>query len=388
MKNKQGYESTALKEIGLYIHIPFCKSKCFYCDFNSFSGKEDLISLYFDALKAEIGYYSGSLKDYCIKTVFIGGGTPSYVEAKYICQLMEACRGAFNIKEDAEISIEANPGTLDAEKLSFYKSKGINRLSLGLQASQDRLLGEMGRIHSRADYSHNFNLARKAGFENINIDIIFGLPGQTLNEWNQTVSDVVKSGSEHVSCYSLRIEEETIFGQRFKNGTLLPADDELDRSMYYFAIEKLMEHERIHYEISNFAKPGYECRHNLIYWKAEEYLGIGAGAHSYLQGIRFNNVYGIERYVSAISKGQIPKENQQLIDINEKMAEFMILGLRLVAGINTEEFKERFGLNIFSVFGRKLEKLNKKQLIELDGRKIRLTPVGLDLANQAFMEFI
>jgi oxygen-independent coproporphyrinogen-3 oxidase len=388
MGNKQGHENMALKEIGLYIHIPFCKSKCFYCDFNSFSRKEDLISPYFEALKAEIDYYGDSLRDHCIKTIFIGGGTPSYVEVKYICRLMEACRRTFNIKEDAEISIEANPGTLDAEKLLLYKSKGINRLSLGLQASQDYLLREMGRIHSRTDFLHGFSLARKAGFDNINVDIIFGLPGQTLDEWSQTVLDVVKSGAEHISCYSLKIEDETIFGRRLQNGTLTPADDELDRSMYYFAIEKLTESGFIHYEISNFAKPGYECRHNLIYWKAEEYLGIGAGAHSHLRGVRFNNIYSIDEYISAVSKGKTPKENQQIIGKNEKMAEFMILALRLVAGIDTKEFKERFGLNIFNVFGRQLEKLNKKQLIELEGGTIRLTPSGLDLANQVFMEFI
>lgn len=376
------------ESIGLYIHIPFCKSKCNYCDFNSYPGKDDLIGPYFSALEKEIRFRSGKTGGHSIETVFIGGGTPSLADEGYICKLLNLCRQSFRIDSNAEISIESNPGTLSCEKLSSYRINGINRLSIGLQAWQDRLLKDLGRIHGRDDFLYNLNLASKAGFRNINVDLIFGLPGQTMNDWIETVNNVVKKEISHISCYSLKIEDGTVFGEKLRLGLLHPADDELDRRMYGYAVERLREYGFRHYEISNFSRQGFECKHNLIYWKAREYIGIGAGAHSYFDNRRFNNVYGIEEYIEAASNPESLQENGQTIDKRESMSEYMILGLRLTDGVSTADFKERYGEDLYAVFGRQIEKLVKKRLLEPEGDRIRLTSYGLDIANEVFTEFV
>lgn len=374
--------------IGLYIHIPFCKSKCYYCDFNSYASREDLIPAYIQSLKDEIRYCSQKFRDYSFKTVFIGGGTPSLLDAHLLYDILNTCRQNFRIEENAETSLESNPGTLSYEKLTAYRAVGINRLSIGLQAWQDRLLADIGRIHRLDDFLESFALAKKAGFKNINVDLIFGLPGQTINDWRESVVNAVRLGVPHLSCYSLKIEEDTVFGRRLADGNLAEVDDEMDRRMYSYTINRLEGNGFKHYEISNFAKPGFECRHNLIYWKAEEYLGLGAGAHSYIEGERYNNACSIEKYTASVSGGIFLRENVQCIDKNEAMNEFMILGLRLMDGIDAGEFKERFGEDIFEIFGSRIERLVKKQLLEKADNVIRLTTEGLDLANQVFMEFV
>jgi len=376
------------KEIGLYIHIPFCKSKCYYCDFNSYSGRESDIPAYFDALKKEIKLYSNKLKKHSIKTIFIGGGTPSFVDAHYIYETINLCKQYLDIKPDAEISIETNPGTLSYEKLTTYKVMGINRLSMGLQASQNSLLKKIGRIHTYEEFYENFLQARKVGFKNINIDIIFGLPGQTLKNWAETLKSVMELNPEHLSCYSLKIEDDSVFGKMKETGELKVFDDDIDRDMYYLTKESLTKEGLFHYEISNFAKPGFECRHNLIYWNAEEYIGVGAGAHSYFEGERYNNCIGIEEYVDLLKKDMLKKENIQEICKKEQISEYIILGLRLVKGIFSDEFKLRFDADMFSVLDNKIDSLIKRKLIEVDEKSIRLSSRGLDFANEVFMEFI
>lgn len=398
-----------MNNLGLYIHIPFCKARCNYCDFNSYPGKTALMEPYFHALETEIELraererdrdrgtgslsHPGAGQGTCppvpeFSTVFIGGGTPSLAEPRLIYRLMNACRRHFSLAGNAEISMETNPGTLSYENLTGYKACGINRLSIGLQAWQDRLLKGLGRIHSRAEFVENLKLARKAGFRNINVDLIFGLPDQTMNDWIETISNVVSLDVPHISCYSLKIEEGTVFGDRLRTGELEEPDDELDREMYRYAIGRLAKNGYRHYEISNFARPGFECRHNLVYWRAEEYLGIGAGAHSYLDGCRFNNVYGIEDYTDRIEKGAGFQENEQYIDKAEAMSEYMMLGLRLLDGVSMEAFKARFGEEPDSVFGEQLAKLEHRQLLERDGDRWRLTTTGLDFGNSVFIEFL
>ena len=379
---------TETKKISLYIHVPFCKAKCYYCDFNSFAGMSGRIAPYFKALLGEIELYGERLKGYGIKTIFIGGGTPSFVDAEYISAVAESCRKHFNLLEDAEITIEANPGTLSFEKLAAYRSMGINRLSMGLQACQDDILKSIGRIHKYQEFVENFQQARRAGFSNINVDLIFGLPNQTLEDWKETLEKVAGLEPEHISCYSLSIEEDTVFGDRLKAGELKPADDELDRSMYHMAKDMLTSYGYGHYEISNFAKAGFECLHNLTYWKAEEYAGLGAGAHSYLDSVRFNNVYSVENYIDCITRGTLPVEDEHPLDAEEKMSEFMMLGFRLIGGISLTEFMQRFGSDVYALFGNKIKMLENKGLIEVIGDCIKLTDSGLDLANQVFMEFI
>ncbi len=374
--------------IGLYIHIPFCKSKCKYCDFNSFPGKEALIEPYLDALKKELSGSSDLLRDKTVTSVFVGGGTPSLIDAKNIYELMNTCRLYFNIDGKAEMTIESNPGTLSYEKLMAYRMSGINRLSIGLQACQDALLSKLGRIHTAEEFNLNYEAAVKAGFKNINADVMFGLPGQNINDWQETIKHAAKLGLRHISCYSLKFEEGTPFYEMLQSGELQPVDEELDRRMYWYAADELKRQGYVHYEISNFALPGFECRHNLVYWKAREYLGAGAGAHSYINGSRYNNIYGIEEYIKKISSNTSCKENIERIDRTEAMSEFMILGLRLIDGISVPEFKERFDEDIFSIYGKQLEKLLKKQLLEQEGDKLRLSPYGLDIANNVFVEFV
>jgi len=446
--------------IGLYIHIPFCKKKCYYCDFNSYPGMDHLAGSYFNALKNEMGIMSEGLKDRPVKTVFIGGGTPSLVDPGYISELLEDCSRLFNLGSDAEISMECNPGTLSFEKLRIYRQAGINRLSIGLQAWQDRLLESLGRIHRRQQFTDNLESAYKAGFTNINADLIFGLPGQTFEDWSETLDAVTSHFMDkritHLSCYSLQIEEGTVFGDKYETGALIPADDELDRKMYGYTVEFLAGKGYRHYEISNFALPGYECRHNLIYWRAEEYASFGAGAHSYLNGKRYGNTAGIEEYIGAVKRfeertrdigdkagcrneeGYYPvptdtgldtglldtgptdtgfdtglHEDIQYIGRRESMSEFMILGLRLIKGVSSEEFRQRYGVRLQEVFGEKLETLVRKGLLVreetscrvpadsnneakepsprftfTDDVHYRLSALGLDLANKVFVEFI
>ncbi|OPZ91105.1 MAG: Oxygen-independent coproporphyrinogen-III oxidase 1 [Firmicutes bacterium ADurb.Bin419] len=376
------------KSIGLYIHIPFCRSKCFYCDFNSFACRDELIPAYFNALQKEIGMYAKKLENYTIKTIFIGGGTPSAVDAQYLSEISELINKELNRDKASEISIETNPGTLTYEKLLTYRNMGVNRLSIGLQAWQDNILGKLGRIHTAKEFEENFQLARKAGFRNINVDLIFGIPGQSFGEWSETMKSVAGLEPEHMSCYSLKIEEGTVFGNKLEKGELVPIDDNIDREMYNFCKSHLKDKGYKHYEISNFAKPGYECRHNLVYWNEEEYVGIGAGAHSFFEGIRYNNFYDIEHYISRNFAGEIPSENAEVINIKERMAEFMILGLRLIDGIRMDDFKLRFGEDIYNVYGDEISKLKDRGLIVVKDGSVSLSSLGLDLANQVFMEFV
>ncbi len=404
--------------IGIYIHIPFCKAKCYYCDFHSYSGREHLAGPYFDALFSEMTCRAETIRHRPVRTVFIGGGTPSLVDPGYIGSVLELCSKLFKLEHDAEISLESNPGTLSPESLKAYRAAGVNRLSIGLQAWQDRLLQDLGRIHRRRQFVENLEAACQAGFRNINADLIFGLPNQSFEDWAETLEAVTGQGSPsgitHLSCYSLKIEEGTHFGDRYEAGTLKPADDELDRRMYAHAVQTLSGKGYRHYEISNFAKPGFECRHNLIYWNAEEYAGFGSGAHSYLDGRRFGNIPKIEEYVEAVRRinqdgAEKLHQEVQLIDTQEAMAEFMILGLRLVDGIAEADFSARFGMDLLSVYGRELEKSMREGLLEKicdpgrcgDGNiksgtnegntpcvRYKLTQRGLDLANRVFALFI
>lgn len=376
------------KSISIYIHIPFCRAKCFYCDFNSFACRDEFVPAYFNALKKEIDLYAGKLKAYTIKTVFIGGGTPSVVDSQYIYEVLKLLNQKLNIDVKAEISIETNPGTLTYEKLETYKAIGVNRLSIGLQAWQDRILKMLGRIHTAKEFEDNFRLARKAGFENINVDLIFGIPDQTFKDWCETLENVISLGPEHLSCYSLKIEEGTVFGDKLENNELVPLEDIIDREMYSYCKDYLAQKGYKHYEISNFAKPGYECRHNLVYWKQQEYIGLGAGAHSFFEGTRVNNIYDIEGYIASLLEDKIPAENAEFIDRKLDMTEFMILGLRLMDGVLPDDFKKRFDEDIYDVYGSEIAKLVERGLLVKKGGAISLSSAGLDFANQVFMEFV
>lgn len=387
------------KNIGLYIHIPFCKKKCEYCDFKSYAGKEELVDEYIKWLKYEVKEVGeGNRLDYennldklaIVKTIYIGGGTPSLIDSKYINEILEVVQQNYTLENDLEITIEVNPGTVNQEKLEQYKKSGINRLSIGLQSTHDRLLKKLGRIHNYEEFLNTFELARKVGFENINVDLMLGLPEQSLEDLKESVEKVIKLNPEHISVYSLIVEEGTTFYNKLKENELDLPEDEIERKMYWTVKQKLEEAGYVHYEISNFAKAGYESKHNLACWNQEEYIGFGTSAHSYTNNVRYSNIDNIKEYINNFkTNNEIDnfvfheKQNKE-----SKMKEFMMLGLRKIDGISIKEFKSRFTVNPIFLYRKELEKLVEGNLLDIDGDNIRLTNKGLDLANLVWEEFI
>ncbi len=370
---------------GLYIHIPFCKSKCLYCDFCSYSGMSGLMTDYSKALAKEIARTDGS----AINTIFMGGGTPTHLSLEGWGIIGEAIV-QLNIRGDAEFSVEANPGTFDTEKLKFLKGIGVNRLSIGLQAVQNRHLKNLGRIHSYEDFLSGYRAARQIGFSNINVDLMFGLPGQTIEDWKESLHKIAELDPEHISCYSLIIEEGTEFYRRYEEGSLQLTDEEIERDMYRYTLEFLEQKGYIQYEISNFSKPGKESRHNLIYWNLEEYIGCGAGAHSFVDGVRLSNPQGIAEYIDSIqSKGEGAEAGEvHRNTTQDTMSEFMFMGLRKISGIDTAEFRRRFGEDIYKVYGDVIRKFEGRGLIAAEDGRIRLTGIGIELSNSVMCEFI
>ena len=377
-----------MKEIGIYVHIPFCKSKCYYCDFASFADKDELIDRYVKAIKSEI--YHRQSEEYIIKTIYIGGGTPSYIPEKYIEEILAMIENCFLVSNDAEITIEVNPGTVNKSKLSAYMNSGINRLSVGLQSANNELLKKIGRIHSLEDYEKTINLAQKVGFKNINTDIIIGLPDQTIYDVENAINKVVSLGINHISIYSLIVEENTKMEQMLNSKKYSLPDEEMERYMYWFAKRKLEDEGFNHYEISNFAKEGMQSKHNMDCWNQKEYLGFGSAAASYENKVRYKNIEAVNSYIKNIEENSLEKnlrveEKQTEID---EMNEFMILGLRKIKGVDVIRFKNKFLKSPFKVYKEKLKKLFDEGLIFVAPNVIRLTDKGLDLANIVWEEFV
>lgn len=374
-----------MKELGIYVHIPFCKRKCAYCDFISFSGKARLIKKYVEALKREINKCKIGKEDYMVKTIYFGGGTPSFIESKYIVEILEAIKEKFNISKNAEITIEINPGTVTEEKLKDYYEVGINRISFGLQSTNSQLLKLVGRIHSYSSFLEGYNLARKTGFKNINVDLMIGLPVQTLKDVQKDLSRIIELNPEHVSVYSLIVEEGTRIEEKIKNKELYLPSEKLERKMYWEVKKKLEEAGYIHYEISNFAKAGYESKHNLSCWNQEEYLGFGLAAHSYFNNVRYSNTDDFEEYFDWPENSKIIHERQTDED---RQKEFMLLGLRKIEGVAISDFKNKFIENPIYLYRETLNKLVTQGLIEVDIDSIKLTNRGIDLANLVWEEFV
>lgn len=386
------------KQIGLYIHIPFCKQKCSYCDFCSYANKESFIKRYIQCVLKEIievgnnnkiDFENGKDDLFSVKTIYIGGGTPSLIESKYIVQTIEEIKSNFELDENAEITIEVNPGTVTLEKLEDYNKAGINRLSIGLQSTHEHLLKEIGRIHTYLDFLDIFRFAREAGFENINVDLMIGLPNQTLAEVQDSIEEIVSMEPEHISVYSLILEEGTPLFKKVEEGLELP-DEELERKMYWTVKRILETNGYNHYEISNFAKQGYESKHNLDCWNQKEYIGFGVAAHSYTNGIRYSNIENLEQYIKNYEED---KTEENLVfhekqDMETMQKEYMLLGLRKIDGVSIQEFKIKFVANPVFLYHSELEKLVNEELLEIDGDQIKLTNKGLDLANIVWEEFI
>lgn len=385
------------KELGIYIHIPFCKQKCYYCDFVSFSNKEEYIEKYVETVKREIDSYD--LSNYNITTIYIGGGTPSRIPSEKIQEILEKIKQKIPKNqtrwEDIEITIELNPGTVDEEKIKKYKEIGINRLSIGLQSTNNKLLKEIGRIHTFEDFKNTYNLVKKVGFENINVDLMIGLPNQTISDVKESLNEIIKLNPTHVSVYSLIVEENTKMEQLINSKELQLPDEELERQMYWYVKNILELNGYNHYEISNFAKKGKESKHNLNCWEQKEYIGLGLAAYSYLNGVRYGNTSNIEEYINVqdfFNRSELEESGIRIVDevqtLEDKRKEYMLLGLRKIEGVSIQKFKEKFVENPIFLFRKELEKLVNEELIAIDGDFIRLTNKGLDLANIVWEEFV
>ena len=394
-----------MKQIGMYIHIPFCKQKCKYCDFISFSYDCNKVQEYFTYLLQEIEEKSNEIvlqkdsennqvqkiKDLVeINTIYIGGGTPSIVSEKYIEQILTQIRKNYKIADNAEITIEINPGTVNEEKLKKYLQIGINRISIGLQSANDKLLEMLGRIHTYEEFTEVYKLAREVGFKNINVDLMIGLPTQKQIDVKNTLKNIIEMNPEHISVYSLIVEENTQMYDLIEQGKLKLPTEKTERNMYWNVKNVLEENGYIHYEISNFSKENKQSKHNLNCWNQEDYLGFGIAAHSYFNGIRYSNIDNLKQYIENYKNDSsiynvITHENQTKEDM---MKEYMLLGLRKINGISISKFKEKFTENPLYIYRNELNKLVQKNLIEIDGNTIKLTNKGLDLANTVWIEFI
>ena len=358
------------KKFRLYVHIPFCIKKCAYCDFLSWSDSQKNQELYAQALCREIGAYRGKFPREA-SSLFLGGGTPSILEPKLLENIMDSLYGAFSFSENPEMSIEANPGTVTQEKLRAYRGMGLNRISFGLQSTDNRELKELGRIHTYEEFLESYVWARQAGFANINVDLMSGIPGQTVKSWRRNLSRTLALEPEHISVYSLIVEEGTPFARRELN---LPGEEE-EREMYESTAEILGQKGYVQYEISNYARPGWACAHNLGYWARDDYLGLGLGAASLVNNQRWNNTDSMEEYRAG---AQEP----------EQMEETMILGLRRMEGVWRRDFRETFGAELEEIYGEAIRRLVKLGLLKDDGQRIFLTRRGISLSNQAFVEFM
>lgn len=380
------------KEIELYIHIPFCVKKCNYCDFLSFVSEPFVREMYTNALCSEIRHRGSRYNNHTVSSIYIGGGTPSSLETALIVKIMDVINDTFNISLDAEITIECNPGTVTFDSLSVYKSLGINRLSFGLQSTDDKELKLLGRIHDYKSFINSLDAVIKAGFDNYNVDIMYGLPGQNLKTLRRTLNEVSRFNPTHISAYSLIIEEGTLFYEKYNDdyinrckgniASFLPQEDELCE-MTNFINAFLKGRGYNHYEISNYAKNGYECIHNIGYWTRKNYIGFGIGAASLYNETRYKNISDINKYIDnyLLTNPSDEYEEEEHITATESMSEYMILGLRLCEGVSIAEFYNRYNRTMESVYGEDINTLVDKGLIVNDGNFIKPTVQGLDLQN-------
>lgn len=371
----------------LYLHMPFCVRKCAYCDFLSFPSGAETQRMYAKRLMKDIDVMGKRYGEIPVETIFIGGGTPSVPDSGLIVEIMEHVRHAFHVADGAEISMEANPGTVTREKLTDYRKAGINRLSFGLQSANDRELKLLGRIHTWAEFLESFTLARECGFANLNIDLMSALPGQTCESWKETLSRVTDLDPEHISAYSLIIEEGTPFGERYgsEEGRKLLPDEDSEREMYHETKRFLKDCGYERYEISNYAKPGRECRHNIGYWTGVSYLGLGLGASSYLDGCRFTVNPDMKQYLEEKPGMFVDIEKLTKKDMEE---EFFYVGLRMTAGVSLSEFERRFGISAKEVYPGLMETFVKEKAARFEGDRFVLTDYGLDVSNYIMAQFL
>ena len=381
-----------MKNLELYVHIPFCIKKCAYCDFLSFSSDERTQFAYVDALIREIEFYAPKMQDYFVTTIFVGGGTPTALHEDKMVAILDTIYKYFHVSKDAEITMECNPGTVTMMKLEKYRKAGVNRLSIGLQSADDGELQILGRIHTYRKFVETFGMARRAGFSNINVDLMSGIPYQTAEKFLQTLQKVVNLKPDHISAYSLIVEEGTPFYEAYKSDLVLqeagkmtkalPTEDEVYR-ITKLTQQYLEQAGYVQYEISNFARPGCECVHNVGYWTRENYLGLGLGAASLLNNVRYTNTSDMTAYL----EGELRAEECP-VSRKEQMEEFMFLGLRMLHGVTRQQFQDTFGIPIDAIYRDVMEQLKAEGLLELYAGRIALTEKGQELSNYALAQFL
>ena len=389
--------------IGLYVHIPFCQTKCSYCDFNTYERIEDQIPNYVTALTNEIKAWSDLLSQPVVHTIFLGGGTPSYLPVDNIKHILSTIHSRYKVYESAEITLECNPGDITLERASGWSDAKVNRVSMGVQSFNDGLLALLGRRHTAHEAKQAFHTLRKAGFNNQSLDLIYGLPHQSASQWSDTLNEAVALGPDHISLYSLQIEEGTPLAVDVKKRRYPVPDDDLAAEMYEEAQRKLRANGFTQYEISNWAKPGMKSQHNIIYWLNEPYLGVGAGAHSWLEGQRFFNLKSPTQYITAMDNNykeinqnpiatmQLPFGPVEQVDVSTAtidIGETMMMGMRLNAGVSHKRFEKRFGTPLDKIFPKELNRLVVLGLVEITKEGVRLTDKGRLLGNEVFAEFI
>ena len=379
-----------MKEFGVYVHIPFCKRKCFYCDFCSFECDKNIHNDYTKALINEIRAFSldDNNNNIVIKTLYFGGGTPSFIDENYIEQIVMELKSKYKFSDDIEATIEVNPGTASFEKLKKYRELGFNRISIGLQSTDNNLLKIMGRIHTYEEFEETYKTARKVGFKNINVDLMIGLPTQSIEDVEKSLEKIIMRNPEHISVYSLILEEETKLHELVESRKLELPDEDTERKMYWLVKNKLEENKYIHYEISNFARKGFESKHNTDCWKQKEYMAFGLAAHSYVNGVRYSNITDLNKYIYDNLNKVNNKEIEELQDKDIQMNEYVILGLRMIKGFSIKEFESNFKVDFYDRYKEILDKLLGLDLIHIKDDQIALTDKGIDFANIVWEEFV
>ena len=374
---------------GLYIHVPFCVKKCNYCDFNSF--KVDRISknTYLEDLKKEMELYKSEIdENEEITSIFLGGGTPSILSGDEIKYIFKCINDNFNIKKDAEITIECNPGTLTLEKLQDMKDAGINRLSIGLQATQNNHLEYIGRIHTYEEFEKNYKEALKVGFDNINVDLMYSLPNQSFDDWKESLEKITDLNPTHISAYSLILEEGTELYNMYERKEFRLMDEDTDIDMYEYTINYLKSKGYKQYEISNYSKNDFECEHNKLYWKCGHYIGLGPGASGYIKNTRYANLCDLNEYHKSLLKNERPIESKEILNTEDKIEEKIFMGLRMNEGISFDDFKKQFNIDFLEKYHKQIKDLSEKNLIQLSEGKMALTQKGREISNTVFIEFM
>lgn len=375
-----------MKKLGIYIHIPFCKKKCNYCDFYSIKCDDEIESRYIKSLIKEIKSYSNM--KYIVDTIYIGGGTPTVIKPENIEQIIYEIKNTFEVDENSEISSEANPNTLTAENLAIYKKSGINRLSIGIQSLNDEILRKIGRLHNSNEAIMAIKRAKEFGYENINVDVMFNIPSQTIIDIENTITKIIKEDVKHISFYSLKLEKGTPMFLMEKEHKIIMPEENTEREMYYTG-RNIMENNQIsQYEISNFAKKGFECKHNLKYWNQEEYIGLGPSAHSFLNKERYSNPSDLNLYCSGAEQNIFNRTTQEVLDYNAYEFEYIMLKLRLTHGLDIIKFNQKFNINFNVKYSTQIKYLVENKLLIYNEDNIRLTQLGMDISNFVFGKFM